>query len=254
MKIELKTPDQIAIMAEGGRRLSLIRDELVRRAQPGLTTLEIDSMAEELIRSGGDQPSFKGYGGFPYTICANLNQIVVHGFPNKRALLPGDLFSLDIGLIHRGFHIDTTATTIVGGLEAASPQVQKFYRTGQQALDLAISQALVGNRVGDISHAMQSTVEAAGFSVIREYVGHGVGTSLHMDPQIPCYGKPHTGPELVEGMTLAIEIMMNMGQPQVKDLKDGWQVVTKDGTLSAQFEHTIALTSSGPQVLTQSQP
>lgn len=249
--VELKTPQQLKSMTEGGRLLAQIRDQLVSLAQPGMTTIELDQMAEKLITQAGAKPSFKGYGGYPFTICANVNELILHGYANKRALLTGDVFSLDIGLVYDNLHVDTTDTIIVGGPDKAPADVQQFVKVGRQALMSAIDQAVVDHRVGDISATMQAIVEQAGYSVIREFVGHGVGTSLHMDPQIPCYGRPGIGPKLEEGMTLAIEVMMNMGKPDIKTLKDGWQIVTKDGSLSAQFEHTVAITKDGPQILTQ---
>jgi methionyl aminopeptidase len=248
--IELKDQKQLAAMADGGALLAKCREAVLAAAEPGVTTLELDALAEKLIRDGGGTPNFKGYGGFPFTICANVNDLVIHGFPNKRALQPGDVFSLDIGLIWQGLHVDTTETKIIGGLDTASEAVQKFIKTGEKALSLAIDQAVIGHRVGDISATMQQTVEQAGYSVIREFVGHGVGSELHMEPMIPCFGRAGTGPLIQEGMTVAIEVMMNMGGPAVKTLKDGWQVVTKDHSLAAQFEHTVAVTKNGPQILT----
>ncbi len=249
---ELKSPQQLQSMTKGGQLLAQIRDHLITIAQPGITTAEIDQLAEKMIRDAGAKPSFKGYGGYPFTICANVNELILHGYANKRALLAGDVFSLDIGLVYDDLHVDTTATTIVGGIDQASAEVQQFIKVGEKALAESIKLATTANRVGDVSSAIQEIVESAGYSVIRDYVGHGVGSQLHMDPQIPCYGRPDTGPKFEEGMTVAIEVMMSMGKPQLKTLKDGWQVVTKDGSLSAQFEHTVAITKSGPQVLTAS--
>lgn len=250
--IELKTPEQLEIMRTGGKLLAECRDAVLAAAQLGVTTLELDTLAEKLIRERDAKPNFKGYGGFPYSICANVNELVIHGFANKRALQVGDVFSLDIGLIYKGLHVDTTGTIIVGGMDAADQKVQQFIKTGEKALSLAIEQTRAGNRVGDVSAVMQQTVESAGYSVIREFVGHGVGSELHMDPLVPCFGKAGTGEMLKEGMTLAIEVMMNMGGPEIKTLKDGWQVVTKDHSLSAQFEHTVAITKDGPEILTLS--
>jgi methionyl aminopeptidase len=249
--IELKNVEQLRTMTEGGAILASCRDQVLAAAQSGVTTLELDTLAEKLIRRAGATPNFKGYGGFPYTICANVNELILHGFPKKRALQIGDVFSLDIGLLWQGLHVDTTGTIVVGGTDKAPEAVQKFVKTGQKALYAAIDRALVGNRVGDISSAIQYMVEQAGYSVIREFVGHGLGSELHMEPMIPCYGRAGTGMVLKEGMTLAIEVMMNMGGPGVKTLKDEWQVVTKDKSLSAQFEQTVAVTKSGPVVLTQ---
>jgi methionyl aminopeptidase len=249
--IEIKTSAQLEIMTEGGALLGKIRDEVLSKAQPGVTTLELDELAEKLIINAGAKPNFKGYGGFPYTICANVNELILHGFPNRRPLQVGDVFSLDIGLIWQGLHVDTTGTVVVGGIDVATSGVKRFVQTGEAALWAAIEQAKVGNRVGDVSSAMQRIVEDAGYSVIREFVGHGIGSSLHMEPNVPCYGRPHTGPELTEGMTLAIEVMMNMGKPAILTLKDGWQVVSKDKSLTAQFEHTVAIWADGPKILTK---
>lgn len=248
--IELKNAQQLAVMAAGGSLLASCRDAVLAAAVPGVTTVELDELAEKLIRQGGGMPNFKGYGGFPFTICANINDLVIHGFANKRPLQTGDIFSLDIGLIWQGLHVDTTATKVIGGLENAPESVQRFIATGEQALSFAITQAVIGNKVGDISSTIQRTVESAGYSVVKEFVGHGVGSSLHMEPMIPCYGKAGTGLTLQEGMTLAIEVMMNMGGSAVKTLKDGWQVVTRDHSMSAQFEHTVAVTQDGPKILT----
>ena len=166
-------------------------------------------------------------------------------------LRAGDLLSIDVGLLWKGWHLDTTGTLIVGGAETADEEVRRFAEVGYEVLEAAIVQAKVGNRVGDISAAMQEGIEGAGYSAVREYVGHGLGSQLHMEPMVPCYGKAGTGPELKEGMTLAIEVMMNAGGPYVRTLKDGWTVVTKDGSISGQFEHTVAITKSGPKVLTK---
>jgi methionyl aminopeptidase len=250
--IEIKTANQQNIMAEGGRLLAECRDLVVQAAEAGVTTLELDQLAEAEIRRRGAEPNFKGYGGYPYSICANVNDLVIHGFPNKRQLQNGDVFSLDIGLKYKGLHVDTTATKVIGGVDSAPENVQRFIATGQSALQLAIEQAVPGNRVGDISAAMQQTVESAGYSVVRDFVGHGVGSELHMEPMVPCFGKAGSGPTLEVGMTLAIEVMMNMGKPEIRTLKDGWQVVTKDRSLSAQFEHTVAITIDGPLILTTS--
>ena len=239
-------------MAEGGRRLAIVRDELMKAAQVGVTTMELEHLSEKLIAQQGATSNFKGQYGYPYTILTSVNEQVIHGKPNNRALQSGDLLSIDVGLLWQGWHLDTTGTVIVGGISAADPQTQRFYHTGYEILQQAIAQSKVGHKVGDISAAMQQGIEGAGYSVVREYVGHGLGSELHMDPMVPCFGKPNTGPDLQEGMTIAIEVMMNMGRPEVRTLKDGWTVVTKDGSISGQFEHTVAITKSGPKVLTAS--
>jgi methionyl aminopeptidase len=249
--IERKTPAQLTIMAEGGRHLAEVRDALMRAAQPGVTTMELEHLSEKLIAEHGATSNFKGQYDYPYTILTSVNEQVIHGKPNNRALQSGDLLSIDVGLLWKGWHLDTTGTLLVGGEEAADETTRLFWRDGYRILDEAIAQAVIGNRVGDISAAMQRGIESAGYSAVREYVGHGLGTELHMEPMIPCVGRPHTGAELAEGMTLAIEVMMNRGKSAVRTLKDGWTVVTKDGSLSGQFEHTVAVTKKGPKILTK---
>ncbi len=249
--IEIKTPEQLKIMAEGGHVLAQVRQQLMAAAVPGITTLELEDLSEQLIASFGATSNFKGQYDYPYTILTSVNEQVIHGKPNKRVLRAGDLLSIDVGLLWKNWHLDTTGTLIVGGKESANKEVRVFAAKGYKILDAAIAQAKIGNRVGDISAAMQQGIESAGYSAVREYVGHGLGSELHMDPMVPCYGKPGTGPELKQGMTLAIEVMMNAGGPYVRTLKDGWTVVTKDGSISGQFEHTVAITSSGPKVLTK---
>lgn len=248
--IEIKTPEQLKIMAEGGHKLAQVRDQLMAAAIPGIATIELEQLSEKLIAGCGATSNFKGQYDYPYTILTSVNEQVIHGKPNKRVLRAGDLLSIDVGLLWKGWHLDTTGTLIVGGKDSADEEVRQFATKGYEILDAAINQARVGNRVGDISAAMQDGIESAGYSAVREYVGHGLGSELHMEPMVPCYGWPGTGPELKEGMTLAIEVMMNAGGPYVRTLKDGWTVVTKDGRISGQFEHTVAITKSGPKVLT----
>ena len=243
--IERKTQEQLEIMAEGGRHLAEVREALMQAAQPGVTTMELEHLSEKLIAQHGAVSNFKGQYDYPYTILTSVNEQVIHGKPNNRALQAGDLLSIDVGLLWKGWHLDTTGTVIVGGEDAATESTRKFYQDGYRILDEAIAQAVIGNRVGDISAAMQRGIESAGYSAVREYVGHGLGSELHMEPMIPCVGKPNTGDLLEEGMTLAIEVMMNMGKHHVRTLKDGWTVVTKDGSLSGQFEHTVAVTQKG---------
>ncbi len=213
----------------------------------GVTTGELDAAAEELVRRAGATPAFKGYRGYPATLCASVNEQVVHGIPSKRALRAGDIVSLDMGVVLEGYYGDAAITVPVGQI---SERTADLLRVTQEALALAIEQARVGSRVSDLGHAVQTHVERNGFSVVREFVGHGIGTSLHEEPQIPNYGEPGRGPRLREGMVLAIEPMVNMGKPGVKLLGDGWTAVTRDGSLSAHFEHTVAVTSNGPLVLT----
>lgn len=221
---------------------------LQQAVEPGVTTRELDRMAEERIRRAGAVPAFKGYHGYPATICASVNDEVVHGIPSARALVEGDVISIDMGARLDGFFGDAAVTVPVG---EPTPEAATLLRVTQEALDRAIVQVRVGARVSDIGHAVQRHVEAHGFSVVREFVGHGIGVELHEEPQIPNYGEPGRGPRLSEGMVLAIEPMVNMGKAAVKVLDDGWTAVTRDGSLSAHFEHTVAVTAAGPEILTK---
>ena len=218
--------------------------------RPGVTTAELDRVAEERIRARGGVPTFKGYRGFPASICASPNSMVVHGIPGPYLLDEGDVISVDVGVTLDGFVADSAYTFAVGEIE---PEAHRLLDTCQASLDAAISEARLGNRIGDISVAVQRTTENAGFSVIRTLVGHGVGRSMHEEPQIPNYGEPGRGPDLTEGMTLAIEPMINAGGPEVVLEDDGWSITTADGSLSAHFEHTVAITGDGPLILTASE-
>jgi methionyl aminopeptidase len=220
----------------------------VDAVRPGITTEQLDRVAEEHIAAAGATPNFKGYRGFPATICASINEQVVHGIPGKRVLKEGDLVSLDFGAIWETYHADSAITVFCG--EPPSNEAEKLVRVTEESLQAGISQVQEGKRLSDIGHAVQQVVEGAGFSVIREYVGHGIGQSLHEDPQIPNYGDPGRGPSLRPGMVLAIEPMVNLGGWETRVLGDQWTVVTADGGLSAHFEHTVALTEDGPEVLT----
>ena len=215
---------------------------------PGVTTLDLDAVAESLVREGGAEPAFKGYRGFPATVCASVNEEVVHGIPSKRPLKAGDIVSLDVGVLLDGFYGDSALTVPVGEISVAAA---KLLSVTEQSLERAISAVRAGARVSDLGHAVQHYVEANGYSVVREFVGHGIGTKLHEEPQIPNYGEPGQGPRLAEGMVLAIEPMVNVGSATVKVLKDGWTAVTSDGNLSAHFEHTVAVTAEGAEVLTR---
>ncbi len=222
--------------------------ELAGAVRAGMTTGELDALAERLVREGGAEPAFKGYRGFPATLCVSINQEVVHGIPSSgRALRRGDIVSIDMGVKLDGFYGDAAVTVPVGEV---SGRTQDLLRVTREALERAITQAQVGGRLSDIGHAVQQWVESHGFSVVREFVGHGIGEHLHEEPQIPNYGQPGRGPKLAEGMVLAIEPMVAMGKPDVKVLSDGWTAVTKDGSLAAHFEHTVAVTAAGPMVLT----
>ena len=216
-----------------------------------MTTADLDEAAEKMVRAAGAEPAFKGYRGYPSTLCASVNEQVVHGIPSARALAEGDIISLDMGVKLNGFFGDSAITVPVGRV---SEDVERLLKVTQLALDHAIDRVRVGGRVSDIGHAVQQFVEANGFSVVREFVGHGIGSSLHEDPQIANYGEPGRGPRLAEGMVLAIEPMVNMGRSAVKVLADGWTAVTRDGSLSAHFEHTVAVTKGGPHVLTYRTP
>ena len=222
--------------------------ELATMVAPGVTTQDLDQAAEKLVREGGAEPAFKGYRGYPSTLCASVNDQVVHGIPSTRALNEGDIISLDMGVKLNGFYGDSAVTVPVG---TVSEEASALLRVTREALEKGIAQVRLGGRVSDIGHAIQLHVEAHGFSVVREFVGHGIGSALHEEPQIANYGEPGRGPRLAEGMTLAIEPMVNIGRPAVKVLADGWTAVTKDGSLSAHFEHTVAVTKTGPLVLTR---
>jgi methionyl aminopeptidase len=246
--IILKSPEEIEKMRLAGRIVASIRQLVVDAVRPGITTADLDRIAEEHTVARRATPSFKGYRGFPASICTSVNEQIVHGIPGERVLREGDLVSLDFGAIWEGYHADSAVTVFVG--EPPSAEAEKLVRVTEEALEAAISQIRTGGRLSDIGHAVEQVVEGVGFSVVREYVGHGIGQSLHEDPQIPNYGPPGRGPELRAGMVLAVEPMVNMGGWETRVLDDDWTVVTADGSLSAHFEHTIALTEDGPEVLT----
>jgi methionyl aminopeptidase len=246
--IILKSPAEIDKMRRAGRIVAATRQKVVDAVRPGITTEQLDRVAEEHIAAAGATPNFKGYRGFPATICASINEQVVHGIPGKRVLKEGDLVSLDFGAIWETYHADSAITVFCG--EPPSNEAEKLVRVTEESLQAGISQVQEGKRLSDIGHAVQQVVEGAGFSVVREYVGHGIGQSLHEDPQIPNYGDPGRGPSLRPGMVLAIEPMVNLGGWETRVLGDQWTVVTADGGLSAHFEHTVALTEDGPEVLT----
>jgi len=246
--IFIKSDDEVARMRKPNRIVAELLDYLGGLVRPGVTTKELDTKAEEFIRKRGGKPAFKGYHGFPATICASINEEVVHGIPGSRRLKEGDIIGIDLGVVMDGFYGDAAKTFAVGKIDS---EAKRLMEVTEASLYKGISQAVAGNRLYDISHAVQQHVEAAGFSVVRDFVGHGIGRQLHEDPQVPNYGPPHQGPELEEGMALAIEPMVNEGTWQVKVLQDGWTVVTADGKRSAHFEHTIVITGNGPEILTR---
>ncbi len=215
--------------------------------EPGVTTGEIDRIIRRYIESQGATPSFLGYGGYPASACISVNETVIHGIPDKRVIKAGDIVSIDVGAFFNGYHGDNAATFPAGDI---SPEAERLLAATKESLYEGIAQAVAGNRIGDIGSAVQRYVEMRGYSVVRQFVGHGVGTNLHEDPSVPNFGTPGRGPRLLPGMTLAIEPMINMGGPEVRILKDGWTTVTQDGKLSAHFEHTIAITQDGPVILT----
>ena len=240
--IIFKTPEEVEVMAKASRMVAEALQILKKEVRAGISTDELDRIAEDAIRSRGGVPAFKGYRNYPKTLCASVNDQVVHGIPSGRRLMDGDIIGLDLGAIVGGFYGDSAVTVPVG---AVSPEVQRLIRVTEEALLLGIEQAVVGNRLSDISHVVQTHVEAAGFSVVTEFVGHGIGRQLHEEPQVPNYGKPGQGPRLQPGMVLAIEPMVNMGKSPVRILDDRWTAVTQDGSLSAHFEHTIAVQAKG---------
>lgn len=246
--ISIKTAQEIAILRDAGKILAEISEDLKRSLREGITTREVDQVAEKLIRQRAVVPAFKGYRDFPGCVCISVNEEVVHGVPGNRLLRAGDIVSLDVGIIHKEYYSDTALTVGIGTIRDA---LKKLLDVTSQSLDKGIEQARAGNHLSDISHAIQTFVEANHFSVVRDFVGHGIGKSLHEDPEIPNFGPAHNGPILKEGMVFAIEPMVNMGTWQTKILEDGWTVVTQDGAASAHFEHTVAITAKGPEILTR---
>ena len=247
--IVCRSAAEIERLRAANRLVARILGELAGAVHAGVTTAELDALAERLVREAGAEPAFKGYRGFPATLCASINQEVVHGIPStSRALRPGDIVSLDMGVKLDGYYGDSAVTVAVGDVPE---RTRDLLRVTREALERAIAQVRVGGRLSDIGHAVQQWVEQHGFSVVREFVGHGIGEHLHEEPQIPNYGQPGRGPRLSEGMVLAIEPMVAMGRPDVKVLSDGWTAVTRDGSLAAHFEHTVAVTAEGPLVMTR---
>lgn len=245
--IKLKSNREITLMREAGRIVAKAHEAIQPYIKPGVSTAEIDSVIEQVIRSLGAIPSFKGYGGFPGSACTSINEVVVHGIPSNQKLKDGDIFKVDIGAYYQGYHGDSAWTYRVGQV---SDQANKLCEVTEAALFEGLKWAKPHQHLSDISHAIQSYVETLGYSVVREFVGHGIGQDLHEDPQVPNFGLPGQGPVLKPGMTLAIEPMINVGRKEVRVLKDGWTAVTVDGSLSAHYEHTVLITESGYELLT----
>ncbi|MEZ5171070.1 MAG: type I methionyl aminopeptidase [Acidimicrobiia bacterium] len=245
--ITRKTPDQIALMRRAGRIVAEMHEECIRAAKPGVTLLDIDAAARDVLDRRGARSNFLNYHGFPAVICASPNEVIVHGIPDESTVDEGDILSIDCGAIIEGWHADAAITIPIGEVDDLS---QRLITVTRRSLEAAIEQIVEGNRLGDVGAAVEEVAVAAGFSVVREYVGHGIGTAMHEDPQIPNYGPAGKGMTIKEGHVFAIEPMINAGSAGNKVLEDGWAVVTDDGQRSAHFEHTIAVTADGPEVLT----
>lgn len=245
--IYVKTADELGAMRRVGRIIGDFLRMIEAHVVPGVTTQRLDEIAEEYIRSRGAEPAFKGYHGFPATICASVNEQVVHGIPGRRELKEGDIVGVDVGAKMEGFYADAARTFGVG---AVDKEDERLIRVTREAMERGIARAVAGNRLSDISHAVQTHAEAQGYAVVRQYVGHGIGRSLHEEPQVPNFGKAGRGPKLVEGMTLAIEPMLNRGTHEVEVLPDGWTVVTKDRKRSGHFEQTVFVGAGRPEVVT----
>ena len=246
--IVLKSDDEIKRMAESCRIVAEALEGMKDNIAPGIATKDLDEFAESFILSKGARPAFKGYRGYPATVCTSINEQVVHGIPSSTKLKSGDIISLDIGVCYKGFYGDAALTLPVGSVEN---QAGELLSVTKKALETGLEKSVAGNRLSDVSFAIQEYVESEGFSVVRNFVGHGIGRELHEEPQIPNFGKPGEGPRLLPGMTLAIEPMVNAGNWEVVILNDGWTAVTKDKSLSAHFEHTVAITKNGLEILTK---
>ena len=248
--VQLKSPREIETMAAGGRILAATHDAVHAAVRPGVSTAELDRVAEAFIRAhDGATPSFKGLYGFPGSICTSINEEIVHGIPSpRRVLAEGDIISVDIGVYYGGMHTDSARTLPVGAVDA---ETKRLLAITERSLEAGIAMAIAGNHLGDIGHAIETVVSRARFSIVRELVGHGVGHSMHEEPQVPNYGKPKRGMKLVPGLTIAVEPMVNAGGAATRTMADKWTVVTLDGSRSAHFEHTVAITVAGPRVLTR---
>ncbi len=247
MLINLKTPDELEAMRRSARVAAEVLDAVMDAVRPGITTRDLDELAAALIAERGARSAFFGYRGYPGNTCVSVNEQVVHGIPGDRVIRPGDLVSVDVGVVFEGFIGDNARTVI---LDPVRPELARLLEASEAALEAGMARAVAGNRLSDISHAIQKTAEAAGFSVVRDYVGHGVGRTMHEEPQIPNYGPPGRGPVLRPGMTLALEPMINLGRPETEALSDGWTVLTRDRKPSVHVEHTVAVGKDGPEVLT----
>ncbi len=245
--ISIKSPKEIAVMAEGGKILAKIMKELKNRIKPGVATKDLNKVAQDLIFKYSTKPAFKGYEKFPAVLCTSINKVIVHGVPSDYKLKEGDIISLDLGILHKNFYSDMAITVPVGKV---APEAQRLIRITKKALKRGIKKVRPGNTIGDIGNTIQRYVESQGFNVVRDLCGHGIGRKLHEDPQILNYGKRHTGPKIKQGMVFCIEPMVTMGDYEIKKSKDGFGLETKDGSLSAHFEHTIAVTKTGYEVLT----
>ncbi len=245
--ITIKSKHELEIMREAGRIVAMVHDEMKRVIRPGVTTGQLDTIAENIIRKAGATPSFKGYNDFPASICTSVNEQLVHGIPSDRVLSDGDIISVDVGAYYKGYHGDSAWTYPVGTISA---QAVDLLAVTQESLFQGIREAKPGNRLSDISHAVQVYAESKGYSIVRDYVGHGIGRDMHEAPQVPNYGPPNRGIRLREGMAIAIEPMVNVGSYDVVTLSDNWTVITKDGLLCAHFEHTVAITEDGPVLMT----
>jgi methionyl aminopeptidase len=245
-RVRIKTDEEVELIRLSSLLVGRTLAEVASRIQPGVTTLELDAVAETFIRDHGAEPGFKGYGGFPNTLCMSVNEAVVHGIPNDRPLLNGDVVSVDCGVLMNGFYGDSAYTFEVGEV---SPEIRALLEATKECLNLAIEQAIVGKRIGDIGFAVQQHAEAQGYGVVRELVGHGLGRELHEAPEVPNYGRRGNGPRLMDGMVLAIEPMINLGGREVGQADDGWTIVTRDGLVSAHFEHDVVVRHDRADVL-----
>jgi methionyl aminopeptidase len=247
-RIELKSPREIDLLRKAGHVSADILMALKKIVVSGMTTNDIDEAAARMMKEYGAKPSFLNYRGYPKVVCTSVNDEIVHAIPGSRKLKDGDLLSLDIGMFIEGYCGDTATSWVIGG--KATPEQEKLMKAGRESLQASIDAALLGNRLGDVSHAMQSVVEDAGFYVVREYGGHGIGRAMHEEPHVPCYGTPKTGLRLVEGLVLALEVMANAGTAEIKHKKDGWTVQTADGSPSVHYEKMVAITAKGTEILT----